>query len=200
MRRDVTGGGALRGSKLWCARRQRITDTCNIGGRRARALSLTDPSVSLAKCGRELLCARRCCPRSARRGRRKPRGTREASKTTATPTPTDWWVNKTLFLATFYAHKFIFTGILFLNNVTDSNFWTATISHVLPRLKDESGTLFTQTWHEMCVQKEARVVKSWVISTCDLQKKVFKNTVHHLKCKMAPGASRATFNNDDFHN
>lgn len=93
--RDVTGGGALRGSKLWCTRRQRITDACNIGGRRARALSLTDPSVSLAKCGRELLCARHCCPRSARRGWRKPRGTREASKTTATPTPTDWWVNKT---------------------------------------------------------------------------------------------------------
>ncbi len=47
----------------------------------------------LATCGRELCCARRCCPRFARREGRKPRGTSERSKTTATPTPTDWWVH-----------------------------------------------------------------------------------------------------------
>lgn len=87
-------GGAVFCSKLWCTRRQRITDTCNTGGGRACARSVTGSSVSLATCGRELLCARRCCPCSARCGGRKPRGTREPSKTTLTPAPTDWWVNR----------------------------------------------------------------------------------------------------------
>lgn len=87
-------GGALFCSKLWCTRQQRITDTCNSRGGRACARSVTGSSVSLTTCGHELLCAQRFCPRSARRGGRKPRGAREPSKTTLTQAPTDWWVNR----------------------------------------------------------------------------------------------------------
>lgn len=83
----------MRYSKYWRARRQRITESSEGESARPVTINFLDSAVSLATCGRELWCARRCCPRSARRGGRKPRRTREPFKT-VTPTPTDWWVNK----------------------------------------------------------------------------------------------------------
>lgn len=83
MCRDVTGGGALRGSKLWCTRRQRITDTCDIGGRRARALSLTDPSVSPGQMwARAVVCAAllsALCPAWMTEAERDERGVHDYS-------------------------------------------------------------------------------------------------------------------------
>lgn len=127
----VRGGGALRCSKHRRTRRQRITNTSHTGGGGASVHNCGNflgSSVSLATCGRELCCARRCCRRCARRGGRKPRGSREASKTTVTPTPTDWWVKMTATGTLTYITYFEFVRRLiakYLITVLNIYFWIA---------------------------------------------------------------------------
>lgn len=111
-RREGEGG---EGWGAWLCARCRAARVKNAAREEAaRGLAELCSPVSVATCGRELCCARRCCPRCGPRDGRRPRGTRDRSRTIRT-TPTDWWY--LLLLHAFYTRVWLVSasGNIFVN-------------------------------------------------------------------------------------